>query len=411
MPKKKKALFFPFFIRFILPFLLLVLGLAIFLYFKASTPHVKRGRPTKKASTLVKVITAEQVNATPTIKAMGTVVPSRKIKLSPRVSGQIVEVSDDFVPGGVVRKGQKIIHLDPSDYEIALKEKKSAVDKAEADLNLEKGNQQAAKEELSMFQKSTSIKGKDWTLALRKPQLNKAKAELDRARADLEQARLDLSRTIIKAPFNALILDRQVNLGSEVSRGQELATLVGTDTYWVEARLPIDRLSLLRFGPQIGAPVDIISQTGKGQWSGQAIRITGRVDETALMAVIIIAVEDPLGLEGEKTPRSNLLINDYVQANFQGRLLKEVVQVPRKALRNPGTIWLVKDGKLDMRQVSLVWKNSQSAFISSGLKEGEEVIVSDISTPVQGMVLKKESSSPSDNSRSNARQGQSRQDR
>ncbi len=403
MPEKKEPSS-SLLIKGLVPFVLLLIGLVVFFYLRATTPEVERGRPAKKPSTLVKVITARKIDVTPTIKAMGTVVPSRQIKLTPRVSGEIVDVSEGFVPGGIVRKGQEILQLDPSDYQITLKNRRSAVDKAEADLALEKGNQQAAEEELKMFQESALKRVEDQALALRKPQLNKAKANLESARADLEQARLDLSRTSIKAPFNALILERQVNLGSEVSRGQELATLVGTDTYWVETSLPIDRLSLLSFGPQRGAPVKILSQTGKGQWSGRAIRITGKVDENALMAVVIVAVDDPLGLKKGKSPGSNLLINDYVQASFQGRLLENVIQVPRKALRESETVWLIKDGRLEIRRVSPVWKNSRYALISSGLKEAEEVIVSDIATPVEGMALKRKASAEDVDLRTNAKQ-------
>jgi RND family efflux transporter MFP subunit len=374
-------------LRILVPVVILALGLAVFVYFKASAPQAQRGKPRQKDPPLVKVMTVQKTDAAPIITAMGTVVPFRQIILRPRVSGEIVKVSQAFVPGGMVTKGEEIVQLDPRDYRIALKKKTSALDKARADLALEKGNQQAAREELRMFQKSASQQVEDMSLALRQPQRNKAEAEVDSAQAELDQARLDLSRTTLKAPFNALIAGRKVNLGSEVNVGEELATLVDTDTYWVKVQVPIDRLSYLKFDPDTGSLAKVVSQTGNGQWTGRAVRITGQVDEKALMAVVIVAVSDPLGLK-ESTPiKSRLLLNDYVQVDFQGRLLKDIVRLPRKALRADNTIWLASNGTLDMREVGLAWKDRQSAFISSGLQEEELVIVSDMGSPIKGMAV------------------------
>ena len=67
---------------------------------------------------------------------------------------------------------------------------------------------------LAVMEATTGRRISDTSLALRQPQLAQAQADLESARTDLDQARLDLKRTRIRAPFNALVLSRQAELGA-----------------------------------------------------------------------------------------------------------------------------------------------------------------------------------------------------
>ena len=82
---------------------------------------------------------------------------------------------------------------------------------------------------------------------LREPQIESLRAKLNAAEASVQRARIDLERTEIFAPFNGQILDRSAELGSQISAGDELARLVGTETYWVIATIPINKLRWIEF--------------------------------------------------------------------------------------------------------------------------------------------------------------------
>ena len=223
-------------------------------------------------------------------------------------------------------------------------------------------------------------------LALRKPQLAQAQAAVDSAEADLRQALLDLERTVIKAPFNAMITERNVNIGAYVGSQESLATLVGTDAFWIEAVVSLDQLHMIDLDYPEGCPVKIKSQAGFGKWEGKVIQIAGKLNETSRMATVIVEVKKPLG-DAEGPSVSRLMIDDYVYAEITGRELPGVIEIPRSALQDDTTVWVLKDNALDIRNVSLAWKDTDKVYIGRGVTPGELIVTTGLSTPVQGMPL------------------------
>mgnify|MGYP006287809651 CR=1 FL=1 len=362
----------------LVPLLILGLGILVAVYFIKTRPVVTRSSP-KPRPVPVQVSTARLQNAPVEISSMGTVIPSRKITLQAQVSGQVVSMAENFLPGGRVGHQAQLLVIDPSDYDIAVQKQESAVARARADLSLEQGQQEVARQEYRLLRQSTDTPLEESDLALRKPQLLQARANLASAQADLDQARLNLSRTRVTAPFKALITERNVNLGSLVNAQDNLATLVSTDEYWIEVLIPLSRLGFLDLGQPDGCAVQISSQTGPGRWSGQTIGLTGTVDEESRMATVLIAVSDPLD-----APQP-LMLGDYVTAVIQGRSLSQVMVLPRSALRQGDTVWLHDQGRLRMQKVETAWKDPEKIYLGAGLKPGQQVVISDISTPVQGM--------------------------
>ncbi|MDT8342760.1 MAG: HlyD family efflux transporter periplasmic adaptor subunit, partial [Longimicrobiales bacterium] len=168
---------------------------------------------------------------------MGTVVPARVVELHPRVSGEVVWVSGQLAPGGRLRQGETLLRLDTTDYELALQRLRTHLARAEADLAVEQGNQAIARREFELL--GEVVGEADQSLLLRKPQLDAARATVDGVQAEIARAEVELERTTLRVPFNALVRSRAVDVGARVTQSTVLATLVGTDTYWVEAAVPV----------------------------------------------------------------------------------------------------------------------------------------------------------------------------
>jgi RND family efflux transporter MFP subunit len=353
-------------------------------YFVTHKPSVSRQKTRPKA-TPVEIVTVSPTKITASIEAMGTVVPSREVILRAEVSGQVVKIADQFTPGGRLIKGQTAVGIDPRDYQIQISKAKSALARARADLQLEQGKQDVARQELAMFQKGEELKINETELALRHPQLKQAQADVQSAEADLRQAKLDLERTSVTVPFNALVTARNVNLGSQVSGQDNLATLAGTDNYWVRASIQINRLQFLDLSSPKGHPVRIFSQSGSGEWTGRTLRLTGEVDEKTRMATLLISVPDPLNQQdGEQT----LMINDYVRVRIQGKTMDHIFSLPREALREGHTVWVMENNSLDIRSVDVAWQDQTHVYIRQGLGSKDKVVRSSLATPVQGMRLR-----------------------
>jgi RND family efflux transporter MFP subunit len=370
-------------IRICIPVIMLLGGGAAWAYFQSTAPRIEKQRP-QATEVVVETIAVQNADAEIVIQGMGTVVASREVTLKARVSGDVIRISPQFVPGGLILQGDEILRLDPDDYEVALAKARSALDDAKADQRIEQGSQTIAREEFRLLSETADDTVLPTDLALRKPQLQQAQAAVASAEADLRKAKLDLKRTVVTAPFNAMITERSVNMGTYVNTQESLVTLVDTDEYWIEVAIPVDQLKHLDLAT--GCAALIRTQAAEGKRTGRAIRSTGSLSDTSRMATVIVAVSDPLGLDagGQAQP---LVLGDYVSVEIQGRPMTSVLELPRAALRDGDTVWVYADGRLEIRSVTLAWKAGDRVLINGGVASGEQIIVSDLSFPVRGMKL------------------------
>lgn len=383
MPHKSR------FARIIVPLLIVLVGVAVAAVFKLTKPTAKKAE-IKAHRPVVTVQRVEHEAAHTRIDAMGTVAPSREISLQAQVGGKIVALSPEFEPGGILKKNDVVLRIDPRDYSLTLKKTKGAYAEAQADYRLEMGSQEVARKELEYMQLTAPDVVKDSSLALREPQLAQAQAKIDQARASYEQARLDLARCSVRAPFNALVSSRAVNLGSTPSTQTELGRLVGTDEYYIELAVPLDRIQYLDFShPELNR-VEVHSAASAAMWQGRLVRMTGTLTQNTRMAKVLVAVDDPLNLK-QTAGKLPLVLGDYVSVSITGKPIENVVVLPRTALRDGNVVWLAEKGRLKFQKVTPVWKETEKVFVSHGLKAGQTVVLSDLAAPVEGMLLTLES--------------------
>lgn len=354
-----------------------------------NTQPQARRRPATRQAQLVEVTAVEQGSHTVRIEASGTVMPSRQITLFPRVQGEVIQISPELEPGGLVAADAILLEIDTVDYALAEKQAKANLARAQADLRIERGNQAVAKAERALI--GLELKGGDEALMLRKPQLDAARAAVEVARAALERARVDLERTHIKAPFAGVVQSRAVNLGSRVTASTELGRLVGTATWWIEVALPVDQLRWITLpeGDRPGSPVTIRSPAAWGpavSRPGRVIRQAAELEERGRMARLLVAVDDPMSLADPTQPRLHL--GAWVQVELDGQPIERAVALPRKLLRDDTRVFVMTpNDTLDIRTPTVAWRGREEVLITAGLAAGDRIVTTDLPTPVQGMAL------------------------
>ena len=379
-------------IRIVLSLVILGAGIGAASYLKNSAPRTKK-RPPVKLSPTVLIETVKPSSYQIIVTAMGTVIPAREVVLKSRVSGEIVEIHPEFTEGGFLKKDMRIIQIDPQDYELALARKRSTVTDAEYALKLELGHQAVAKREWELLNQGKAALDMEKELALRQPHLDKVRADLSAAEAELKAAMLDLERTHITLPFNAMVRSKSVDRGSQVTPQEPLAELVGTDAYRVQTSLPVDRLEWIDVPVKAGDSGSkarvIYGQSN--ECNGTVIRLIGDLAAEGRMARILVEVADPLGFNSSSQDRTPLLIGEYVRVKIIGRKLDNVIQIPRTALKDNSSIWIVGENQtLEIRKVRPVWRDADVVLLKDGLKPGEQLIVSDLPAPVEGMTVRVE---------------------
>lgn len=361
-------------------------------------PTATRVAATRETAMLVDATTARAGTFRPTIMATGTVQPAREIVLRPRVAGRVVEHADELVPGGTVEQGETLLRLDAADYRNALRQRQNELDQARADLRIEQGRQQLAEEEVRLLDETLS--GENRALVLREPQIDSARAQVESARTAVEQAELEVQRTRIQAPFDAQVLTRQVDVGSQVATGDALARLVGSDTYWVETTVPVSKLPWLVFPDEDGGEGAPVRIRNRGAWpqgvyrTGRLYKRVGTLDEATRMARVLVRVDDPLARDGPGAGKPRLMLGAYVQVHIEGRRLSGVVRLDRDLVRQNDTVWVMEDGALDIREVAIVLRDSEYAYIDEGLQPGDRIVTSNLATVEDGVPLRLEADTP-----------------
>jgi multidrug efflux pump subunit AcrA (membrane-fusion protein) len=218
--------------------------------------------------------------------------------------------------------------------------------------------------------------------------------DITAAKAELEQANINLKRTTLTAPFNVLVLSRHVNLGSQVTSQERLADLVGTDSYWVQGSLPVEKLRWVRVPNGQGDSGSRARIIYRGDYvlEGRVVRLLPDLSKEGRMARLLLEVDDPLGMQAEDKKRPMLLIGEYVRVQIEGEELDNVYRIPRPALRNDNEVWLVDDkSKLVIQSVKTIWREEDSVVVQDGFKPGQHLLVSDLAAPVAGMPVRIES--------------------
>lgn len=364
-----------------LPILLVVLALVIGQIIIKTTQKPEKKRPQRTAYA-VDVVLLKANSQIVKLQATGTVIPALEITLRARVAGEIIEVSPEFIDGGTFRQGEQILKIDPADYRLAREQKKAALAEAEYQLKLEEGQRDIAAREWELIASAADETDADRELALRVPHLKYRAAKLEAAGAELEKAELDLGRTEVRAPFNAVVVDRLTDLGAQASTQDSLATLAGTDVFYVRTSIPVDRLQWIECDPENGSQATVTRGMGDVR-KGRVVRLESQLEELGRMARVLIAIENPL--QGD-TP---VLLSEYVRVEIEGAPVDGAYRLPRSALHDDGFVWLATpEGALEIRAVDVAWRDATDVIVSGGLNDGERLILTNLSTPVNGMKLR-----------------------
>lgn len=342
---------------------------------------------------LVEVMKLQAADHMTRVHAMGTVVASQTVNLSSRVNGEIIERSSNFYPGGRVKAGEVMLRIDPEDYQLVVRQRESDVARARNDLQIELGRQVTAKKEYALL--GQSLEGVALDLVLRKPYMTLAKAAVKAAEASLKQSKLNLDRTSIRAPFNALVQAIHVARGSQVTTATALATLVASDTYWIEVSLPADYMRWIHIPNNGSGEASKVRISNSSGWPEQAFRMARvkslrpDIEAQGLMARLVVEVQDPLSLEESNAGAPPLLLGSHVQLGIEGKTLTEVFRIPRLALHKGNQVWILKpDDTLDIRKLDIIWSEQNHVFVRQQLNNGERLIISKLAAPVQGMRLR-----------------------
>ncbi|MBW2399184.1 MAG: efflux RND transporter periplasmic adaptor subunit [Deltaproteobacteria bacterium] len=379
-------------IKILIPLVILAFGVAGAVVIRLIRPEIESAPPEVFAPH-VRVTRVEPQNFEFVIRAHGTVTPRTESTVVPQVSGPVVWVSPIFASGGFFEENEPLVRIERADYEAALESARAVIARSESEY--ERALKDAKRQKRLANQSVASASRHDE--AVNAEQI--AKATLREAKAMRGRAERDLDRTEIRAPYTGRVREENVDVGQFVTRGTAIGKIYAVD--YAEVRLPIPDselsfvdLPMLYRGEAddgVGPEVELRARfAGRDHsWSGRIVRTEGEIDARSRMVNVVARVEDPYGHGPDAGERPPLAVGLFVEAEIRGRSIEGAVILPRSVLRTGDRVLVVDgNGRVEFRGVEVLRSERDSVVIGSGLEAGEEVIVSPLTTVVEGMAVR-----------------------
>jgi len=418
---KKGALF-----KTIRVFVVLLVAVAIAVTLVIVRPKAKRQVPVEKGR-LVEVFPARSEDVQMVVESFGTVEPRESLKLVAQVRGSIVDISPTFKEGSFIKKGTRLIQIDPRTYELEVKRRKVQIKQSDAELkrlkqevvNLQsrvkiaKSDANLAKDEYLRLKKLIERKviaqsqldksqqaylasqerrqALENQLALIDPQKEQLIAARDMANVLYEQANLDLERSGMDASFDGWVLEKAIEVGQHVNVGQQLGSIYRAGQLDIVVRIPSKDFEWFPGGFEQDTPVaaDVVFENA-GQlytWRGHVARVKAMMDERTRTLPVVIEV-DELAADGQKKNSFRLRPGMFVTIKIKGKAIDQAFVVPRHVVYPGDVVYTVKDNHLKIKEVNILRSYKDSVIITKGLSEGELIVKTPLSSVKDGMSVR-----------------------
>jgi len=374
--------------RVLLPPIIIVVAILLLVAMISMRPQPpERGK--ERPAVLVEVLEVQPENVRFKVAGQGNVKPKHMSNLVTQVSGQIIEVSDNFVNGGFFKKNDVLLRVDPQDYRVALQSANAALAQAKAALAEESARAEVAKDEWESLQM-----GEIPALGIREPQVASALAAVQSAEASVAKAQRDLDRTVVRAPYDGILQNKNVDIGQYVSMNTQIGALFGSEV--AEVRVPLsDRdlayIDLPNAGHDGAYPHVTLTSDVAGTaytWHGNLVRSEGVLDNASRVIYGVVEVRDPYN-QASAVHEVPLRFGRFVELVIDGVEAQQVFNVPRYALSIDNSVWVVNDERrIQKRAVSVLRAEANQVIINDGLEAGDLVVLTQLSNALPGMKVR-----------------------
>lgn len=318
---------------------------------------------------------------------LGTVEARILSKVGFEVGAALVELNADH--GDLVRQGQVLALLASAEQQARVSKVRAGVVNAEAAVR--KSEASVGKAQAVLAQKRQANKRKqalvsrqtvsvetaeeaqmeedvaDAELAVAVTEVEVAKAAFEDARAQYALETVLLDKHILKAPYDAIVVQRHKELGAVLSPGEPVFTLVAPDTVWALAYVDEARAGDLR----IGQPAEVrLRSLPRQTFKGHVSRIDIESDRVSEERRVYIACD---------VCPETFHLGEQAEIFITTAVLAKALLVPETSIESfdgiTGTVWTVENGQLHRREVSFGHRTLDSRLeIVAGLPDGARVV-------------------------------------
>src|SRR5450830_2067106 len=350
--------------------------LALMLALALTLSACQKAAPVADAPREVVVLAAQADNGAQTLSLPGEVQSRFVTPMAFRVAGQVIERRVHL--GDSVRKGDVVARLDPADAEYNAASAQADLGSARehfaaADKQLQRDTRQAHDQLISALQ-----------LEQTQDAYTAAESQLKSAQARAAIAGNQDKYTRLVAAHDGVISAEQANTGEVVTAGQAVFSLAWTGATDITTEAAESQVASIK----IGAPAQIrLSALPTRSLPGRVREISPAADPQSRTYRIKVTLETPdpavrLGMSGEVA---------IATAAGTPTEAEQAMRIPATALFHQGdhtAVWIVRDGRVELRTVTVSAYGERSVTLSNGLASGEKVVVQGVHTLTAGETVK-----------------------
>jgi len=329
-------------------FVVAVVGSALLLSLSLRPDSPSRAPAAGSAALAVSIVDPIAAPFRPSVRLNGVVQARTVTSLIPQVSGRVVEVSADFRPGASVTKGGTLFVIDPSDYELAVEGTLAEIGIALSDLTRLEAEAAAEREIWRGQFPDRPIPD----LIARVPQIAAVNARLHSAEAARRAAELALSRTRVRAPFDARILETSLDVGQVVGTSTAVGRMFSIDS--LEVAVSVSAAERRLIGPVSGQSVTIIAPAAsEDPIDGQLVRAAADLDDSTRLGTLYVSTDS----------NELLTVGEFVTVEVDGVNAPDAYRIPAAALTSRDRVWVVEDDRIAARTVEVVGREDDMAVV------------------------------------------------
>ena len=404
-------------------FVVLIVAIVIAASLVIMRPKAQRQVVVQKGR-LVEVFPAKAENIQMVVESFGTVEPRESLKLVAQVHGQIVDTFPEFEEGSFVKKGTRLIQIDPRTYELEARRRKVQITQTEAELKrlnqevvnlrtrikIARSDVTLAKNEylrlkklidrkviaqsqldkaeqsyLASLERRQSLENQ---LALIGPQKEQLMASRDMAEVMYQQAELDLERSSIETPFDGWVLQKIIEVGQHVNVGQQLGSIYKAGELDIEVNIPTREFKWLpgNIGEKSSVAADVIFRnTGDQQvWKGRVTRVKASMDQKTRTLPVVIEVDETASAK-ELNGGFRLRPGMFVTARIKGKAVDRAYVLPRHVVYPGDVVYTLEGDQLKIKAVTVLRSYKESVIVTEGIADGDRIIRTPLTGAVDGM--------------------------
>ena len=385
----------------------------------------------------VEVQKAELENVPVIITGYGEVKALDVVSISSEVSGKVIYLHPRLEAGEVISKGEVLFRIDPSDYEASLKGAEATVDQLKAAilrldkqqeidqerLKTLKRNRELAKaqydrtQRLFMNENIGTLSGVEQAeqafnaatdqvvqmtraIELYPIQIKESEANLASAQAKKRSAKIRLLRCMVQSPFDARIKTVSLETGQYVAPGVKVLTLANDSV--LEIWIPLDSRDAgqwLQFNgkrgrdktawfnglEKVACTIQWTEESSDTTWNGILHRIV-KFDQQTRTLTVAIRIAGP-NISANNSEALPLVEGMFCSVKIPGRMLSNVIRLPRWAVSFDNTVYLATDHRLKTVPVEVARIEGEETFVSAGINPGDHVIITRLVDPLENALV------------------------